>query len=172
MKRIINYLFLSLLLFFVSSCDLSKSEDDIIDEKVENLISLLENDDKEGLKGLFAESKIENISDFNNSLDELLDYYDGVLTSKSHGGKGTDKDKNDNYQATWYNLSYKITTSTEDYRMAIYWCTEYSTNNKELGIWSLYIIKENDYLTPDYTYRGDGLWTPGINIGKVYVKGE
>ena len=174
MKRILNCLFLSvslsLLLFFLSSCSLFKSEDEIIDEKVENLISLLENGDKEGLKSLFAESRIENISDFNNSLEELLEYYDGVLLSKSHSGTGTDRDIHGNYRATWYNLSYKITTSTEHYRMALYWCTEYSTNNKELGIWSLYIIKESDYHTPDSTYRGDGLWTPGINIGKVYLE--
>lgn len=174
MKQIMNCLlistFMSLLLFSVSSCDLAKSEDEIIDEKVQNLISLLENTDKDGLREIFAESKIKNITDFNNSLDELFEYYDGTLTSKSHGGKGTDRDKHGNYQATWYNLAYKITTSAEDYRIAIYWCAEYSTDDKEVGIWSLYIIKENEYPTPEYAYRGDGLWTPGINIGKLYVE--
>ncbi len=173
MKKIINHLILSIFIFsffvFVSSCDL-KSEDDIISSKVDNLIELLDKNDKDGLKKLFAESKIENIENFTDSLDELIEYYDGVLTSKLNCSKGTDRDKNANYQATWYNLSYKIITSTEIYRIAIYWCTEYTTDSKQLGIWSFYIINEKDYPTPDYAYRGDGLWTPGINIGKMYVE--
>lgn len=165
---------ISLLCFviFVSSCDYLKSEDEILDEKVQNLINLLDKNDKVGIKSLFASSKIDSISNFDNLLDELIEYYDGTYTSKSHGGKGTDKDKNDDFTASWYNLSYKVITSSEEYRIAIYWCTEYSTDSNYLGIWSLYIINENDYLTPDYTYRGDGLWTPGINIGKVYVENK
>ncbi len=31
-----------------------------------------------------------------------------------------------------------------------------------------YIIKKIDDTTPEYAYGGDGLWTPGINIGKTY----
>lgn len=174
MKRIISYLLISLLILcsviFVSSCDFMKSEDEILDEKVQNFIDLLDENDKESLKSLFAPAKIGCISNFDDSLDELFEYYDGVFKSKSHESKGTDGDKNGDFTAKWYNLSYIITTSSEQYRLAIYWCTEYSTDSNYLGIWSLYIIKENEYPTPVYTYRGDGLWTPGINIGKVYVE--
>ena len=176
MKKTIRLLGLSILFFsqmlFMLSCSFLKNEDEMIEEKVQNLISYLDNDDKEGIKSLFAEKQIENNNDFELSLNDLVEYYDGTSISKIQGSMGTDKDKNQNYQATWYNIPYKITTTIEEYRLAIYWCIEYSSNSKQLGIWSLYIIKEEDYPTPTYTYRGDGLWTPGINIGKVYDESE
>ena len=154
----------------ITSCKLSKSDDEIIEEMGNNLISLLENEDKDGFVSLFAPAKIKDLTNFDSSLDEIMEYYDGKFVSEKHPGAGTFKEKDGEYQAKWFNLSFDIITDMNEYRIAIYWCTEYSTDSNYLGIWSLYIINENDYLTPEYSYAGDGLWTPGINIGKVYVE--
>lgn len=53
--------------------DVSKSEYEIIDKKVQNLIPLLENTNMDGLRGLFAEAKIKKNTNFNNNHKDCND---------------------------------------------------------------------------------------------------
>ena len=119
-----------------------------------------------------ASSKIKNISNFDYSVDNLLDYYNGTFQSKKNYSHGKFRDKNGEFSTTWFLPSTDVTTSVETYRIAFYYCTEYTTDKDSVGIWSMYIIKKKDDITPEYAYGGDGLWTPGINIGKVYIENE
>lgn len=151
-----------------SSCDWLKSDYEIIDDKVMEIIHKLENSDKEGIKKLFAKSKIKDIDNFDESVDELLDYYDGKYISKFRHSPGKFRDKEGKFSMTYFLPSFDVTTTVDTYRIAFYFCTEYTTDKNSVGIWSLYIIKaENDNDPLEVTYRGDGLWTPGINIGKT-----
>ena len=175
MKKIVRYIIgivFSMLLFTVSGCIDLRTEEEIVDEMVTELITSLDSKDKDKIKLLLANGKINDINNFDQSIDELLNYYDGTYVSKADGGKGKDRDKHHDYQASWYNLSYDVTTTCAVYRIAVYWCTEYTTDSDMIGIWSFYIIKMSEDSTPEYSYRGDGLWTPGINIGEVYTKDE
>ena len=40
---------------------------------------------------------------------------------------------------------------------------------KNIGIWSFYIIKLQDDTDPQFAYRGDDKFTPGINFNKKNV---
>lgn len=48
----------------------------------------------------------------------------------------------------------------------------FATNKANVGIWYIYIIKQSEDVNPNYTCWGDGLATPGINIGKKYSELE
>ena len=172
MKVIIKYCLISVLLSFtlcfVSSCDF-RSKYERIDDKVQVFLNYLDNKDKDVIKSMFAPAKINSIVSFDDDLEELLNYYDGVSQTKIQDSIAEDIDKHYEFSAKWYNIPYIIKTTKEEYRFAFYWCEEYTTDKDFLGIWSFYIIKENLFNRPtDYAYRGDGLWTPGINIDKVY----
>lgn len=59
-KKISQTLFVLCLLFFttiLTSCKLPKSDDEIVSEMVEKIISSLENEDREEFRNLFALSK-------------------------------------------------------------------------------------------------------------------
>ena len=157
-------------IMLISSCDLPKSDDEIVEGKIQTIITLLENKDKENIKNLFAKTKINTIGNFDQSLDELLKYYDGEYQSKRNDPHGKFRDKDGDFCTTWFLPSFDVTTSKDTYRIAFYLCTEYTTDSDSVGIWSLYIIKKSEDTTPESAYGGDGLWTPGINIGKVYVE--
>lgn len=153
----------------LTSCNFFKSDDEIIEEKIVELINAIETENKETLKKLFAKSKIENIDDFDESMNNLLDYYKGSFISKFNQPHGKFRDKDGNFSTTYFLPSCDITTTVGVYRLAFYLCTEYTTDKNSLGIWSLYIIKMEDFNdSPEVAYRGDGLWSLGINIGKVY----
>lgn len=142
----------------------------MIEEKTQEIIEYLETGNKEGIKSLFSKTKIEEILDFDASIERLIEYYDGTFQSKKNNPHGKFRDKNGDFSTTWFLPSVDVTTSVDTYRIAFYYCTEYTTDKESIGIWSLYIIKKADDTTPEYAYGGDGLWTPGINIGKVYVE--
>ena len=54
-------------------------------------------------------------------------------------------------------------TTKKTYHIAIYQCIRDDSNENNVGIISIYIIDSKYYNEP-YVYRGDGNWTPGINI--------
>ena len=126
-------------------------------------------EDGDGIKALFAPNKIAGLSDFDKSLEELFLYYDGEFVSVTRHSTGVEDDKDSGIERKWYNMSYDVTTSAAIYRMAFFWCAKDTGDSGNVGIESFYILKaDDDPNFPQYTYRGDGAWTPGINIGKTH----
>ena len=141
------------------------------DNKMESFVGCLQNADREGIKALFAKNKIAGSADFDERIEELLLYYGGEAVSVTRHSTGVEEDKDGGIERKWYNMSYDVATETEIYRMAFYWCAKDTGDQGNAGIESFYIIKAaDDPRYPQYTYRGDGLWTPGINIGKAYAE--
>ncbi len=171
-KRIIIIFCFIFVICFFGACKWLKSEDEINEELVENLILAMENKDKDSLVNLFASSKVLEDVDFEHSINELFNYYDGEYQNKLKKGQCKNRDKDGKFSTTWFELSYDITTSTDVYRISLNYCTKYSTDKNNVGIWYIYIIKKSDDINPNHTYWGDGLATPGINIGKTYIKLE
>lgn len=149
------------------------SDNEDADNKLQAFVQCLDNEDREGIRSLFAQNKTAALTDFDKSVEELLLYYDGESISVERHSTGVEEDKAGGTERKWYNMSYDVTTDAAIYRMAFYWCANDTGDKGNVGIESFYIIKATDDPNyPQYTYRGDGLWTPGINIGKVYEKSE
>mgnify|MGYP001623772419 FL=1 len=145
------------------------SDNEDADNKLEAFVGCLQNEDREGIKSLFSKNKITELEDFADSIEELLLYYDGEFVSVTRHSTGVKDDKDSGIERKWYNMSYDVTTSVATYCMAFFWCTKDTGDSGNIGIESFYIIKATDNPNyPQYSYRGDGLWTNGINIGKIY----
>ena len=179
MKKLVTAALTSILFLIsmipMAGCDffgdiVAPSDDENADKKLEAFVGFLQNEDREGIKSLFSENKIKELADFDESIEELLLYYDGEIVSVTRHATGVEDDKDFGIERKWYNMSYDVTTSVDTYCMAFYWCTKDTGDSGNIGIESFYIIKATDNPDyPQYAYRGDGSWTPGINIGKVYV---
>ena len=68
--------------------------------------------------------------------------------------------------------SYDIETTQDKYRLAMEIIMADTTDAGNVGIRSLYIIRFEDDTDQNCAYRGDGAYTPGINIGKVQENAE
>ena len=166
------------MMIFMSGCTfcdglfaLSDNED--ADNKLQAFVDFLNNEDREGIKALFAQNKIAEISNFDESVEELLLYYDGEYMSVERHSTGVEEDKDGGIVRKWYNMSYDVTTDAAICRMAFYWCAKDTGDSGNVGIESFYIIKATDDPNyPRYAYGGDGLWTIGINIGKTHELDE
>lgn len=98
-KKIIQTLFVLCLLFFttiLTSCELPKSDDEIVSEMVEKIISSLENEDREEFRNLFALSKINELKNFDESITDIFKYYDGKFVSERHPGSNSFQEKKEN----------------------------------------------------------------------------
>ena len=174
-KNIINMIrSMSLLMLLVISlslltgCFKLKSDSQIADENFMKLISALQDKNQDDVRDLFAPNIVSNIENFDNSISDLIAYYDGTYKSFYSAGLGTERDKNSGIEKKWYNMSCDITTSVDTFRIATIWYVKDTGDNKNVGIWSLYIIKFGDDPNQRYSYGGDGLWTNGINIEKTH----
>jgi hypothetical protein len=137
---------------------------------MKSLISKLESEDVEGVKALFAPNKIADIPDFDETVQALIDYYNGSFVSMTGtAGEGSSLDKTSGIDRKWYDMSYDVTTTTEVFRISTEWYIKAVENKEDVGIWSLSIIKYNDDPAKQKTYWGDGTSFYGIQIGKIHV---
>ncbi len=147
----------------------SESED--IANKIDTFLEHLQSKDKEGLKSLFAHNKIASLPNFDQSIEDLFAYCSGEVTDISSSSYDVEQDKDYEVVRKWYNLSRDVTFGDEVYRMAFLWCAIDTGDKGNVGIESFYIIKAtDDPYYPQYSYGGDGLWTSGINIGKISLE--
>ena len=171
-------IFVAAMTMFMGGCAIfdglfEPSDNEDADNKLQSFVDCLRNEDSEGIKSLFAQNKIAEISNFDESIEELLLYYDGAYISVERHSTGVEEDKDSGIERKWYNMSYDVKTDEAIYRMAFYWCAKDTGDSSNVGIESFYIIKATDDPNyPQYSYGGDGLWTPGINIGKTHEVDE
>ena len=143
-----------------------KTDQEITQEQLGKVLDAIENEDSNALKALFAKSALNKLENFDASIEQLFDYYEGIHKPVEEQ-YNTVRSQSQNYgmYQTYYETSYAVSTNITTYRIAFlyYFVDDYDSDN--IGIHSLYIIKEADYPEPEYTYRGDGKNTHGINIG-------
>lgn len=137
------------------------------DERFQQIIDAIKNQDKETLKNMFSKQALSEASNFDKDLDSLLQYVQGNIKSwKSTGAYGGSDDINadgvGNHKKE-AESTYILTTSEQEYQIAVYEFTIDTANKNNVGVYSLCIINSKDNKKPDFVYWGNG--KAGINIG-------
>ena len=86
MKKIVSYIVMIIIvIFMLTSCNLvtmvTGDYSGLANRNFNALITAMENKDKSAVKALFMDSTINSSENFEKSLDELLEYYNGKMTS-------------------------------------------------------------------------------------------
>lgn len=113
----------------------------------------MENQDRDGLKDLFADNAIGRLDEYDKSVDELFDYFHGEYLSCSdfrlRGVEGSPNHKQaQNVQYLKCSYSADIKTESGIYRFYIYSYLLDRYNEANNGIWSLFIKKTDDITDP------------------------
>ena len=167
-------LILTLLLF--TSCSLgeinmknhfSQIDPQATNNKFEEIISAIQNQNEPALKDLFSKTSISQAEDIHSSITALFDFFQGEMLSYDDlGARSIDKGKNDDgTRRIWESIqsTYDVETTEQKYRFAIKEFTKDTADPNNVGIYSLYIIREEDS-NLQFAYWGDGQWSPGIII--------
>lgn len=139
-------------------------EKEVANAKLEELLTAMQNKDKEKLKSLFAKNALSIVDDFDASMNDLFDYYEGdYISYDDWEGAFLIEEENIDAWIKTIKPTYDIKTSKRSYRMTFDLRTVDTGDSDNIGLWSIDIIKaENDDLT--YAYRGNMKYIPGINL--------
>lgn len=164
--RILYFVLSVIMLFALTSCDLSRNNNEL-PQSIKQTLSACETKDIELAKSKFAPNALVVIDGFDDSFVLLSDYFTGtiIMHKDPNGGPESTKEVDQGYCREDKHWSLDVTTDKEEYRVAIHEVSMDTKNPDNVGIWSIYIIKMEDDTNPAYTYRGDGRYLPGIHIG-------
>lgn len=144
-----------------------KSDREVANERFEQILDTISNQDEKALKKLFSQKAITDTDVFDKSVIKLFDFFQGkVVEYDDRGALGVDGGKNDDGTGrNWKSMqsTYDVETSEGEYRFAIKEYTMDTADRDNIGIYSLYIIKAEDS-DLEFAYWGGGKWVPGINI--------
>lgn len=135
--------------------------------KIDNILDALQRRDEEDIKTMFSVNAVERIDDFDKTIKELFEYFQGHVVSYEDpcGGPEEQTEINDGHKKEERYWTYDVKTSVNQYRIAFYEVSCDTENTYNVGIWSLYIIELEKDTDPQFAYRGDGMYTTGIHIG-------
>ena len=141
------------------------NDNELVNSKLEELLTAIQNKDREKIKSLFAKNILSKVEDFETSMKKLFDYYEGDYVSYDDcGGPLTDEAIVNGDKVKIIKPSYEIETSKRSYRMTFELRTDDTKDSNNIGLWSIDIIKTEDDVDLTYAYWGDLKYTPGINI--------
>lgn len=125
--------------------------------------------DSEAITALFAENAREEASDFRDDVEELLDY---MHEKKFQVEKNTVPNSRQSIRfgkviRQEETVRCEITSEGDTYRLAMRNVTKDIEKPKDVGIWSLSVIRTVDDPRPEFPYGGDCTYRPGIYVGAV-----
>ena len=151
-----------------------KSDREVANAYMDKVVEALQKGDKDALKAMFSKNAIEEAENFDESIDDLFDFFQGDFVSYNDwGALSVEEGKNDDGTGrNWKEISstYDVVTNKQEYRFAIIKNFVIDTANPDnIGIHSLYVILAEN-TDRQRAYWGDAKDTPGINFNKVYVR--
>ena len=148
-----------------------KNERETANERFEALIGAIQNQDRVALKAFFSEKSLKESQNIEETITALFDYFRGDMLSYNDWGSlgsigGMNEDGTGRYWKCLY-ATYDVETTQDKYRFAMEYMLLDTADADNVGIRSLYIIRLADDTDPQFAYRGDEKYTPGININKT-----
>lgn len=170
MKRI--YLLLIALMFLLTSCSLGglnkgfpkDNDEQVTKDTFKQVFNAIQHHDETALKNLFTKKVRNEVSNFDESTVNFLDFFQGkVISFDDQEGDAVDGIIENGKKRMYVESIYDVNTSEQKYHIAIKVCTVDTYDSNNVGITSIYIINAENW-NETYDYRGDAKWTPGIVI--------
>ncbi len=145
---------------------LINSEDKKADLRIEQILSVIKDKDKEAMKTLFSKKAKDEIKDFESEINYLLSFFQGDVKSwkrdKWSSGESIEYGKKSVMLRSWYTVD----TDKGKYMFFIIDYTEDTINPDNAGLYTLRVIKAEDRDT-QFTYWQDmkiaGIYTQKSN---------
>ena len=176
MKRIILLFFTLLMLLALSSCSVISplSDESRAVVTLEVIVHAVNDNDAEALAYLFSYNVLTEKSDLLDTSKDFIEFVGGeIITYSEPADNGISSYEEFEYGKIRKEIQYSVTVETTagKYHIAILECVTDDFDEENVGVISIYIIKAESWQN-DYVYRGDGNWTPGINIEKGEIENE
>ena len=140
------------------------SDEKNADKRMEQILSAIKDEDKEGMKALFSKQALDETDDFDKGVDYLYDFIQGDVESWERytlsAGEKIKHGKKSVMIRSWYTVS----TEKEDYLFFVLDYAKDTITPDNEGLYTLRVIKSEDE-EKEFTYWQD-MMLPGIYIPK------
>lgn len=160
----ISILLLSSCLIGGSRTDmLNKSnEEEKADERIEQILSVINDKDRDAMKALFSKKALGEIEDFDSQVDYLLSFFQGDLMSWEKESLATYETIDYGEKTIKIESKYTVETDEDIYLFYIIDYTMDTINPNNKGLYTLRVIKAADK-EKEFTYWEDmevGIYKP------------
>ncbi len=116
--------------------------DKIAEKRCEDIVSALENKDKEAIKSMFSKQALEEIENLDENITYAINYYKGNLKS-SEGTTSTEENLNGKNKKVTIKADYTVTTDMETYNL--FFIEKSNTENSdEDGLYLIQLARESE----------------------------
>ena len=165
------------MLLVLSSCsviDCPLSDESRAVVTLEVIVHAVNDNDAEALAYLFSYNVLTEKSDLLDTSQDFIEFAGGkIITYSDPADNGISSYEEFEYGKIRKEIQYSVTVETTvgKYHIAILECVTDDFDDENVGVISIYMIKAENW-QKDVVYRGDGNWTPGINIEKGEFENE
>ena len=178
MKRItILIIAISFIMLVFVSCsvvDCPLSDESRAAVTLEVIVHAVNDNDAEELAYLFSYNVLTEKSDLLDTSKDFIEFVGGeIITYSNPADNSISSYEEFEYGKMRKEIQHSVTIETTlgRYHIAILECVIDDFDEENVGVTSIYIINAENWQN-DYVYRGDGNWTPGINIEKGNFENE
>ncbi len=127
-KKAVLVLFTVVSLLLLSSCDtvfgimndLTVTEEELAQSRMEQVVSALKDNDKDALKSLFSPKAINEADDFDGGVDLLFDYIQGTINSYEYLHHGSVHESMEyGKRSMMFYPRFTIKTDVEEYKIIL-----------------------------------------------------
>lgn len=139
---------------FLSSCSIGGSRTEMLnrnnDEKKANarlvdIIKALENQDKDALKKMFSKQALSEVDDFDKSIDDLFDFFQGEVDSWEKPSGPTVFESNDHgHKKKEVNSYYYLNTDKQKYFLLLRDYPVDTDHSDNVGLYLILLVKAED----------------------------
>lgn len=134
----------------------SKSKDEIVQE----ILYTLKNKDKEALKKMFSVSALKTAKNIDESIDYVMDFFDGEILSVDDDSNGGSSSNSDGIKVVEDTYRCSVTTDNGKYLVFFIYISKDTFNCENEGLYMLQVINEENIDT-EYDI-GQAIRCPGI----------
>ncbi len=135
------------------------SEDEIADQMMEDIAVALDAGDADALKALFSEAALEEATDIDQQISDLLMFYEGKLDSfKGFNSSSNDIEHGENVKKQIIG-QYQLITDKGTYRIIYHFNVIDKENPDKVGLSLLEVVTDELYQEDDFDYIGE---EPGV----------
>ncbi len=168
---------MSYIVLYLASCsvgDYLLSDESRAVVTLEVIVHAVNDNDAEALAYLFSNNVLTEKSDFLDTSKDFIEFVGGeIITYSEPADNGISSSEEFEYGKMRKEIQHSVTIETTSgrYHIAILECVIDDFDEENVGVTSIYIINAENWQN-DSVYRGDGNWTPGINIEKGELENE
>jgi len=140
---------------FLSSCIkegvrtdmLGYNEEKDINVKIEKIIEAINDKDKDAIKTFFSKSTLDELDDFDESIENLFAFIQGSIDSwEKRTGSSTFDSKDYDNRKREYSAFYDVNTAEQQYFFLLDICSIDTENPDNVGIYLLLVVRAEDRL--------------------------